>query len=82
MCTPTTLDVPLGDTLMPGSCDILFAFVKNGVNTQGEEIFFSACKNNLLRMDNVLLRRLPQSQNIVFCRNIQPFIAKFFPFFE
>jgi THO complex subunit 1 transcription elongation factor. len=44
---------------------------------EGEEMFFSACKNNLLQMCNDLLRRLSQSQNTVSCRKIVLFIAKF-----
>ena len=41
-----------------------------------------ACKNNLLRMCNDLLRRLSRSQNTVFCGRILLFLAKFFPFSE
>jgi hypothetical protein len=46
---------------------------------EGKEMFFNVCKSNLLQMCKALLRRLSQSQNIVFCRKILLFIAKFFP---
>ena len=55
MCTPTMPFVLLGDifdALTLERCETLFAFVENGVNTWREEMFFSACKNNLLRMCN------------------------------
>lgn len=55
MCTPTMPVVLLGDifdALTLDRCETLFAFVENGVNTWREEMFFSACKNNLLRMCN------------------------------
>ncbi|PNF43227.1 THO complex subunit 1 [Cryptotermes secundus] len=85
MCTPTMPVVLLGDifdALTFDRCETLFAFVENGVNTWKEEMFFSACKNNLLRMCNDLLRRLSRSQNTVFCGRILLFLAKFFPFSE
>ncbi|KDR20035.1 THO complex subunit 1 [Zootermopsis nevadensis] len=85
MCTPTMPVVLLGDifdALTLDQCEKLFAFVENGVNTWREEMFFSACKNNLLRMCNDLLRRLSRSQNTVFCGRILLFLAKFFPFSE
>lgn len=47
-----------------------------------EPMFFAACKNQLLRMCNDLLRRLSRSQNTVFCGRILLFLAKFFPFSE
>ncbi|CAG2056584.1 unnamed protein product, partial [Timema podura] len=55
MCTPTMPVVLLGDmfdALTLDKCEQLFAFVENGVHTWKEELFFSACKNNLLRMCN------------------------------
>jgi THO complex subunit 1 len=55
MCTPTMPVVLLGDifdALTLDRCETLFAFVENGVNIWREEMFFSACKNNLLRMCN------------------------------
>nr|CAD7426621.1 unnamed protein product [Timema monikensis] len=57
MCTPTMPVVLLGDmfdALTLDKCEQLFAFVENGVHIWKEELFFSACKNNLLRMCNGL----------------------------
>lgn len=55
MCTATMPVVILGDifdALTLDQCENLFAFVENGVTIWKEELFFSACKNNLLRMCN------------------------------
>lgn len=55
MCTSTMPVVLLGDifdALTLDHCEQLFAFVENGVSVWREEMFFSACKNNLLRMCN------------------------------
>lgn len=85
MCSATMPVVLLGDVfdaLTLDRCELLFAFVENGVNIWKEPCFFSACKNNLLRMCNDLLRRLSRSQNTVFCGRILLFLAKFFPFSE
>ncbi|XP_071451674.1 THO complex subunit 1 isoform X2 [Hetaerina americana] len=85
MCTasiPFSLLGDIFDALTLEHCEKLFAFVENGVNIWREELFFSACKNNLLRMCNDLLRRLSRSQNTVFCGRILLFLAKFFPFSE
>ncbi|XP_049530173.1 THO complex subunit 1 [Anopheles darlingi] len=60
----------------------IFTYVENNVATWKEEFFFTACKHNLLRMCNDLLRRLSRSQNTVFCGRILLFLAKFFPFSE
>lgn len=60
----------------------LFTFVEENVSIWKEPLFFAACKNNLLRMCNDLLRRLSRSQNTVFCGRILLFLAKFFPFSE
>jgi THO complex subunit 1 len=38
------------DALTLDYCEILSAFVENGVNTWTQEMFFGACKNNLHRM--------------------------------
>jgi len=46
---------------------------------EGEEMFFSACKNNLLQICYDLLRRLSGSQNIASSRKILLFIVKFSP---
>nr|XP_049706470.1 THO complex subunit 1 isoform X1 [Helicoverpa armigera] len=85
MVTPTMPVVLLGDifdALTLNKCEKMFSYVENGVNTWKEELFFVACKNNLLRMCNDLLRRLSRSQNTVFCGRILLFLAKFFPFSE
>ncbi|XP_046968770.1 THO complex subunit 1 [Vanessa cardui] len=85
MVTPTMPVVLLGDifdALTLNKCEKLFTYVENGVNIWREELFFVACKNNLLRMCNDLLRRLSRSQNTVFCGRILLFLAKFFPFSE
>ena len=60
----------------------MFTFVEQNVHVWKEELFFTACKNTLLRMCNNLLRRLSRSQNTVFCGRILLFLAKFFPFSE
>jgi THO complex subunit 1 transcription elongation factor. len=49
---PVVLLGDIFDALTLDRCETLFAFVENGVNTWREEMFFSACKNNLLRMCN------------------------------
>ncbi|KAF4525684.1 hypothetical protein B566_EDAN010675, partial [Ephemera danica] len=57
MCSATMPVVLLGDVfdaLTLDRCELLFAFVENGVNIWKESCFFSACKNNLLRMCNGL----------------------------
>ncbi|XP_023946253.1 THO complex subunit 1 [Bicyclus anynana] len=85
MVTPTMPVVLLGDifdSLTLNKCEKMFTYVENGVNIWREELFFVACKNNLLRMCNDLLRRLSRSQNTVFCGRILLFLAKFFPFSE
>lgn len=83
--TTTMPVVLLGDMFDASTldrCEQLFAFVENNVSIWKEEMFFGACKNNLLRMCNDLLRRLSRSQNTVFCGRILLFLAKFFPFSE
>lgn len=83
--TTTMPVVLLGDMFDASTldrCEQLFAFVENNVSIWKEEMFFAACKNNLLRMCNDLLRRLSRSQNTVFCGRILLFLAKFFPFSE
>lgn len=85
MVTPTIPVVLLGDifdALTLDKCEKMFTYVENAVNIWKEELFFVACKNNLLRMCNDLLRRLSRSQNTVFCGKILLFLAKFFPFSE
>lgn len=85
MVTPTMPVVLLGDifdALTLNKCEKMFSYVENGVNIWKEDLFFVACKNNLLRTCNDLLRRLSRSQNTVFCGRILLFLAKFFPFSE
>ncbi|KAJ0178472.1 hypothetical protein K1T71_006295 [Dendrolimus kikuchii] len=85
MVTATMPVVLLGDifdALTLNKCEKMFSYVENGVSIWKEELFFVACKNNLLRMCNDLLRRLSRSQNTVFCGRILLFLAKFFPFSE
>lgn len=85
MVTTTMPVVLLGDVfdaVTLDQCEEMFAYVEKNVSVWKEEIFFVACKNNLLRMCNDLLRRLSRSQNTVFCGRILLFLAKFFPFSE
>lgn len=85
MITPTMPVVLLGDifdAITLNKCEEMFTFVENGVHIWKEDLFFSSCKNNLLRMCNDLLRRLSRTQNTVFCGRILLFLAKFFPFSE
>ncbi|GAB0096369.1 THO complex subunit 1 [Sergentomyia squamirostris] len=70
------------DAVTLDECEKLFTYVENNVAVWKEEIFFTPCKNNILRMCNDLLRRLSRSQNTVFCGRILLFLAKFFPFSE
>ncbi|GAB6028955.1 hyperrecombination- protein [Chamberlinius hualienensis] len=64
------------------SCEKLFIFVENHVDTWKQNLFFNSSKNSLLRMCNDLLRRLSRSQNTVFCGRILLFLAKYFPLSE
>lgn len=83
--TPTMPVVLLGDifeALTLNKCEQMFTFVENGVRVWKEDLFFTSCKNNLLRMCNDLLRRLSRTQSTVFCGRILLFLAKFFPFSE
>lgn len=79
---PVMLLGDIFDSMTLDKCEKLFTFVENNVVVWKEELFFSACKNNLLRMCNDLLRRLSRSQQTVFCGRILLFLAKFFPFSE
>ncbi|XP_066583028.1 THO complex subunit 1 isoform X2 [Prorops nasuta] len=79
---PVLLLGDIFDTMTLDRCENLFTFVENNVAVWKEDLFFSACKNNLLRMCNDLLRRLSRSQQTVFCGRILLFLAKFFPFSE
>lgn len=79
---PVMLLSDMFDAMTLDKCEQLFTYVENNVIIWKEELFFSACKNNLLRMCNDLLRRLSRSQQTVFCGRILLFLAKFFPFSE
>ncbi|KAK0089024.1 hypothetical protein PV325_009645 [Microctonus aethiopoides] len=79
---PVMLLSDIFDAMTLDKCETLFTFVENNVTVWKEDLFFSACKNNLLRMCNDLLRRLSRSQQTVFCGRILLFLAKFFPFSE
>lgn len=79
---PVMLLGDIFDSMTLDKCEELFIFVENNVNIWKEDLFFTACKNNLLRMCNDLLRRLSRSQQTVFCGRILLFLAKFFPFSE
>nr|CAI5846650.1 unnamed protein product [Callosobruchus analis] len=82
----TTLPVILlGDifeTVTLDTCENMFAFVEQNVSTWKEDMFFTGCKNNLLRLCNDLLRKLSRTTATVFCGKILLFLAKFFPFSE
>lgn len=85
MVTTTMPVVLLGDIFDAVTLDQseeIFSYVEKNVRVWKEDLFFAACKNNLLRMCNDLLRRLSRSQNTVFCGKILLFLAKFFPFSE
>lgn len=85
MTSPTIPVVLLGDifdAITLDKCEQIFTYVENNVSTWKEDFFFTACKHNLLRMCNDLLRKLSRSQNTVFCGRILLFLAKFFPFSE
>ncbi|XP_057318707.1 THO complex subunit 1 [Microplitis mediator] len=79
---PVMLLSDIFDAMTLDKCEQLFTYVENNVGIWKEDLFFSACKNNLLRMCNDLLRRLSRSQQTVFCGRILLFLAKFFPFSE
>jgi THO complex subunit 1 len=79
---PVMLLSDMFDAMTLDHCEELFTYVENNVAIWKEDLFFGACKNNLLRMCNDLLRRLSRSQQTVFCGRILLFLAKFFPFSE
>lgn len=80
--TPIVLLSDIFDIYTISECETLFAFVEKNVSIWKDELFFAACKNNLLRMCNDLLRRLSRSQNTIFRGRILLFLASFFPFSE
>nr|CAG4651675.1 EOG090X0324 [Triops cancriformis] len=79
---PVILLSDIFDALTLDKCEALFSCVETKVSFWKQDMFFAACKNNLLRLCNDLLRRLSRSQNTVFCGRILLFLAKFFPFSE
>lgn len=79
---PVVLLGDIFDAVTLDMCEQIFSFVEIKVAVWKEEIFFTSCKNNILRMCNDLLRRLSRAQNTVFCGRILLFLAKFFPFSE
>ncbi|XP_030760577.1 THO complex subunit 1 [Sitophilus oryzae] len=85
LSTPTIPVILLGDifdTLTLDTCQGMFGFIEDNVHVWKEELFFTGCKNNLLRLCNDLLRRLSRTTATVFCGKILLFLAKFFPFSE
>eukprot|EP00794_Sanderia_malayensis_P005238 gene5238-5899_t len=85
LCTSSTavlLLADLAETLTIDRCLQLFSFVEESVPVWTSDLFFSTCKNHLLRMCNDILRRLSKSQNTVFCGRIQLFLARLFPLEE
>ncbi|KAF5279274.1 hypothetical protein FQR65_LT15445 [Abscondita terminalis] len=79
---PVMLLADIFDSLTLEVCEDMFTFVEEEVHVWKEDLFFTSCKNNLLRMCNDLLRRLSRSSATVFCGRILLFLAKFFPFSE
>lgn len=85
LSSPTMPVILLGDifeTLTLDTCEDMFNFVEQNVHVWKEDLFFTGCKNNLLRLCNDLLRRLSRTTATVFCGKILLFLAKFFPFSE
>lgn len=85
ICTatiPVVLMSDVFDTVTLEKCEGLFSYVESNVSVWKESWFFAACKNNLLRMCNDLLKRFSRAQNTVFCGRILLFLATFFPFSE
>lgn len=79
---PVVLFGDIFDTITLEKCEKIFNYVEEMVEVWKEDIFFTSCKNNILRMCNDLLRRLSRAQNTVFCGRILLFLSKFFPFSE
>lgn len=79
---PVVLMSDVFDTVTLDQCERLFTYVESNVSIWKENWFFAACKNNLLRMCNDLLKRFSRAQNTVFCGRILLFLATFFPFSE
>ena len=79
---PVVLLGDVFDAVTLDQCEQLFTYVEDNVSIWKETLFFSSCKNNLLRMCNDLLKRFSRAQNTVFCGRILLFLATFFPFSE
>lgn len=79
---PVVLMSDIFETVTLDQCEKLFSYVERNVAIWKENWFFTACKNNLLRLCNDLLKRFSRAQNTVFCGRIQLFLATFFPFSE
>ncbi|KAL1498429.1 hypothetical protein ABEB36_009234 [Hypothenemus hampei] len=79
---PVVLLGDIFDSLTLDLCEDMFSFVEDNVLIWKEELFFTGCKNHLLRLCNDLLRRLSRTTATVFCGKILLFLAKFFPFSE
>ncbi|XP_071807564.1 THO complex subunit 1-like [Asterias amurensis] len=85
ICSPATPFLLLSDvfeSVTINTCDKVFRFVEDRVNTWKSNVLYTSGKNYLLRMCNDLLRRLSKSQDTVFCGRIQLFLARFFPLDE
>uniref|UniRef100_A0A6A7FRD8 THO complex subunit 1-like n=1 Tax=Hirondellea gigas TaxID=1518452 RepID=A0A6A7FRD8_9CRUS len=85
VCLPTLPMLVLSDafdSMTVQQCERLFSFVESNVAVWKEPLFFTPCKNQVLRMCNDVLRRLSRSQNTIFCGRILLFLARFFPFSE
>ncbi|CAD5215167.1 unnamed protein product [Bursaphelenchus xylophilus] len=63
-------------------CLELFNLVENLIVTWKEPFFFDACKNQILRMCNDLLKRLSRTLDTEFCGRIFIFLAKTLPLEE
>jgi len=64
-------------------CERIFDFVEKQTSIwKSPQFYVNACKNQLLRNCNDLLRRLSQSQNNVFCGRIHIFLTRIFPISE
>lgn len=63
-------------------CEDMFGFVECNVQVWKEECFFTACKDNLLRICDDLLLRFFYSQNTAFYDRIHLFRDEFFLFVE
>lgn len=63
-------------------CEDLFDVVEAMISTWKEPFFFDACKNQILRMCNDLLKRLSRTVDTAFCGRVLIFLAKTLPLEE